>query len=59
MIEKVRFWGDSAFGVGGTRKLRLRVPSPVARLRRNVVIWCELDCLTFIEKTDSLFDFHE
>jgi hypothetical protein len=28
----MRFWGDSAFGVGGTRKLRLRVPSPVARL---------------------------
>jgi hypothetical protein len=32
MIEKVRLWGGSAFGVGGTRKLRLRVPSPVARL---------------------------
>jgi hypothetical protein len=32
MIEKVRLWGDSAFEVGGTRKLRLRVPSPVARL---------------------------
>ncbi len=28
----MRLWGGSAFGVGGTRKLRLRVPSPVARL---------------------------
>jgi hypothetical protein len=32
MIEKVRLWGDSAFGMGGTRKRSLRVSSPVARL---------------------------
>jgi hypothetical protein len=33
----MRFWGDSAFGVGGTRKLRLRVPSPVARLLKVMI----------------------
>jgi hypothetical protein len=37
MIEKVRLWGGSAFGVGGTRKRSLRVPSPVARLREEAV----------------------
>jgi hypothetical protein len=40
MIEKVRLWGDSAFGVGGTRKLRLRVPSPVARLEWGSKLGC-------------------
>jgi hypothetical protein len=45
MIEKVRLWDDSAFGVGGTRKLRLRVPSPIARLctvQINMLSWAIL-----------------
>jgi hypothetical protein len=49
MNEKVRHWDDSVIGVGGTRKLRLRVPSPVARLDRAAVHKDVLGCAKQIE----------
>jgi hypothetical protein len=42
----MRFWGDSAFGVGGIRKRSLRVPSPVARLNEAKFIHEKINMYT-------------